>query len=159
MGKWLDLAASLEGQGEAEAEPIGANVPIVTATDAHAQVRVGLSLLRDAPMPRTANPTVWRESVEDALRLGREGWAFQALDLGWQPIDLFGVEPVGSDDDCRNGLAVWLERRRLVLIDADSAIVRLPNGHAYFHRKRDRSGAVLLWDVVKQTRNNGGRNG
>jgi hypothetical protein len=106
-----------------------------------------LGRLRNMPPPRGVDRNAWRQVVADAGRLVADGWAEDALALGWTVLDLFGCEPLGSDDDYRNGLAVWLAGRPLVLLDADSAIARVDGHRFMFNRKRDRSGCVLLWEL------------
>ncbi|RYE43699.1 MAG: hypothetical protein EOP21_07535 [Hyphomicrobiales bacterium] len=99
--------------------------------------------------PRGFDPKAWGVAVGDVSRLIADGRAAEALSLGWSIMDLFGVEPPRSDDDYRNGLAVWLAGRPLVLLDADSAIVRVGERHSIFNRRRDRSGCVLVWELGK----------
>jgi hypothetical protein len=64
----------------------------------------------------------WQGVVAGAMMLAREGWAAKALALGWTAGDLFGV---GARDDWDfQGLAVWLDERRIVMLDESQAIAR-----------------------------------
>jgi len=112
-----------------------------------AEIARGMAALRAMSVPHGLDRAAWRCVVDDAGRLIAEGWAEEALALGWTAIDLFGCEPLGSDDDYRNGLSAWLQGRPLVLLDADSAIVRVDERRSIFNRKRDRAGTVLLWEM------------
>lgn len=95
--------------------------------------------------PRGARPEAWALSVRDAKRLLEDGWAEQAASLGWTPLDLFGgcLDP-GGDSQC-DGLAVWLQGRRVVALSDKLAIARSRNGsRSYFSLPRA-PGARLLW--------------
>lgn len=107
----------------------------------------GLGLLQSMPAPRITRPEVWAGIVADAVRLGRDGWAAQALGLGWDPLQLWGCSPVPSGNADHDGLTVWLEGRRVLLLDDASCIVEAaPMSHAVFNR-RPADGAVYLWDL------------
>jgi hypothetical protein len=95
------------------------------------------------PVPRLVrDDTVWREIVADARRLAADGWAASALALGWSALDLFG------HSDRRDGLAVWLRGRTLVLLDELTAVVIDGSGRAQFTRDRGgMPGARLLWEL------------
>ena len=125
----------------------GREIPQSVASFPPAEIARGLAALRTLAAPLGVDCNGWRQVVADAGRLIAEGWAEDALALGWTALDLFGCEPLGSDDDYRNGLAVWLIGRPLVLLDADSAIARVDARRFVFSRKRDRSGCVLLWEL------------
>lgn len=104
------------------------------------EIAMGLSRLRGMRVPRITRPDVWPEIVADALRLSSEGWAVSALGLGWSPLELWGWSPD------REGLAVWLAGRPLVLIDDTMAIVRDCDKRCVFHRQ-DSQGARFLWEL------------
>lgn len=108
------------------------------------EIRRGLLYLRGSPAPRITLPKVWSEIIADALRLADGGFAAQALSLGWEPLQLFGV----SED--APGLAVWLAGRRILLLDDATCIVEAgPNSRAIFNR-RPVAGAVFLWELGKR---------
>jgi hypothetical protein len=86
--------------------------------------------------------------LADAARLASEGWASQALALGWSPFDLFGAIASQDGDPDGNGLAVWLRGRKVLAVTETCASVEESGGRAYFNR-RERSGAVLLWELGK----------
>lgn len=118
-------------------EPIGHATTMITA-------------MASRSAPRGVDRAGWEAVVDDTRRLIGEGWAAHAIGLGWSLIDLFGVEPAGSDDDYRYGLAAWMAGRPLVLLEADSAIVRVGDVRSVFNRKRDRTGAIYIWNLGRQ---------
>jgi hypothetical protein len=79
-----------------------------------------LRLLAGLPAPRLEEPAQWRVAVRDALEIARRGWATSALALGWTSLDLFGVGQRDSWD--YSGLAVWLNGRTIVALDARLAV-------------------------------------
>jgi hypothetical protein len=95
--------------------------------------------------PRVRNTQAWRQAVSDALSLANEGWASRALALGWSPLDLFGAvsDPKGCPHD--DGLAAWLDGRKLSMLSATFALVEADGCKSYFNR-HDRGGARLLWE-------------
>lgn len=153
MGKWLDLARDMEtgtrdvSDNSANRTPNVTNVSIVTGC-LIPELERGLSKLRDMPTPRQARgwSPVWRRIVSDALWLRTEGYASQAIALGWEPLHLFGIRPK-EESNARPGLAVWLDgSRRLVLLD-DGAISRDGDLRRCFNC-RSTDGAVFLWELV-----------
>ena len=157
MRNWIERARELKaGAGSDNSDitdnspPNVAIVPIVSATVSPfppPDIARGLAHLRTMPVPRGVIRDNWRRVVTDAGRLVSEGWAAEAFERGWTALDLFGSEPVGSDDDYKAGLAAWLTGRPLVLLDADSAIARINGKRWVFNKRRDRSGCVLLWEL------------
>jgi hypothetical protein len=101
----------------------------------------GLHRLARLPPPRLLAPAIWPRIVADALRLQSEGWAEKAFALGWEAMHLWGAhlrEP---------GLAVWLEGRRIVAVDAEScAVLDRPGAWSLFHRRPIADEAVFLWE-------------
>lgn len=157
MGKWLERARQLEAEeihvdsvisaNSPPNDPIGPNGTGDVSVFPPADIARGIATLRAVAAPRGIDLRTWRTAVADAARIVADGWLASALDNGWTAIDLFGVEPGGSDDDYRYGLAAWLSGRPLVLLDKDCAIVRVGDLRSVFNRRRDRTGAVLLWEL------------
>lgn len=117
----------------------------------------GLAELRSCPAPRITRPEVWPVVVADALRLADDGWASQALGLGWGPVDIWGCSPdVGGNPD-HDGLAVWLAGRRVLLLDERTCIVEAgPVARSVFTRRQPPpAGAVFLWELGKGARRGG----
>jgi hypothetical protein len=86
--------------------------------------------------------------VADAVRLASDGWAVHALGLGWSALDLWGCSPEPGGDADQDGLAVWIDGRRVLLLDADSCIVESqPRAHSVFNRCSVAAGGVFLWDI------------
>jgi hypothetical protein len=103
-------------------------------------IAAGLERLRHQATPRISQPKVWPEIVADALRLSSEGWAQQALALGWEPIQIFGWSPE------RDGVAVWLAGGA-PMFTATSCTVRIGGGAYRCMDRRPMPGAVLLWEI------------
>ena len=62
----------------------------------------------------------------DAMTIARDRWAAKAMALGWTAGELFGI---GTRDDWDlQGLPVWLDGRRVVMLDDKRAIVADPSG-------------------------------
>jgi hypothetical protein len=102
--------------------------------------------MRTLPVPRRLiNPQNWAGVVADAETLVVEGWAGQALRLGWHPLELFGV----SDD--YDGLAIWLNGHKIVVLDDRGAIAHDLSGNSrfWFHRRQPDPAAVMLWDWAR----------
>lgn len=154
MGKWLDLAAQFEAEaGSGDNRDVrdnsAANVPIVpnVPQSLPSDVRAGLVTLQAMAAPRLARPEVWPGVVADAGCLASDGWAVQALSLGWTPLDLWGCSPVVGGNPDHEGLAVWLGGRRILLIDERTCLVDTRAGGRAMFTRRDPAGAVLLWDL------------
>ncbi|WP_267394980.1 MULTISPECIES: hypothetical protein [unclassified Sphingomonas] len=115
MGSWRDVAAAV-----AQRQPLAA----VAVDDFGLPGTLAASLrhLEGLPPPRKLEqPSGWAGVVADALTLARDGWAAKALALGWTAGDLFGI---GRRDDWDfQGLAVWLDGRRILMLDEKHAIV------------------------------------
>jgi hypothetical protein len=107
----------------------------------------GLLRLQGMRPPRLATPDVWPGVVADAVWLGSEGRGGSAMALGWSLLDLFGCSPDIGGDAGKDGLAVWLNGRRDLLIGAECCILRDGQQRALFNR-RPRPGGVLLWELT-----------
>lgn len=105
-------------------------------------VSAGLERLRLLPRPRIARPDVWTTIVSDAGWLAESGWAGQAIKLGWDAAELFGIS---SDPDWQS-LAVWLDGRRPLLIGERTAFVDKDGWRAIFNRRRS-ADAIMLWEI------------
>lgn len=146
-----DVAASLLGAEWAGAQPGPAPAPPRRRySHLPPDIAAGLERLQRTPTARFRGDTAaWTRAVDDAHALAVDGWAGKALALGWNVYDVFGIGKRESLDFA--GLAVWLEGREVVAMDADRAIVRAHGSRAYFERGgwghgRDASAdPVLLW--------------
>ncbi len=110
-------------------------------------VAAGLQRLRSMPRPRGVDAAVWGVVVADALALAKQGWASQALALGWSELDLFGAGVDTAGDAAADGLAVRLRGRRMVAVSETFATIADPGGGRTWHYRRDTEGAVLLWKI------------
>lgn len=158
MSSWRDFARKVEPD---ESEPAnsaisanssefgGSEAPNGTngtnGTDLPADIQRGLSRLNTAAAPRFCRADAWPQAVSDTLRLANEGWAQQALNLGWSALDLFGAvtDPAGDPD--ADGLAVKLRGRKVLAICGSFATVADENGGRSFLYRRTNEGARLLW--------------
>lgn len=161
MTSWRDFARKLEPDGNdraisansakspadaLETAPNGTNGTNGT-TSLPPDVVAGVARLAGMACPRDVDPTAWSETVRDAIALAEEGWAYQALSLGWSSLDLFGAVTGSDDDPHADGLAVWLSGRKLRAISAIAATaVDADGGRHCFNRPRA-AGARLLWDL------------
>lgn len=150
MASWRDEVAALFEPNGALTQPPPAPKPVRRYTDVPADVAEGLERLQRTPGARfRGDKAAWARVVDDAHALAIDGWAGKALALGWNVHDVFGIGPRDSLDFA--GLAVWLEGRSIVVLNADRAMVRDRGGMACFERGgwghgRDASAEpVLLW--------------
>lgn len=108
-------------------------------------IEAGVRSLQSLPCPRGVNPKAWRATVRDALSLARDGWAANALALGWTDLDLFGAVPDRNGDPYADGLAVKLGGRTILALCGIFASVSSGGaGRTYLHRGNN-DGAVLMW--------------
>ena len=98
--------------------------------------------------PRITRPEIWLAVVADAVRLAADGRAAQALRLGWSALELWGCSPDRGGNPDHDGLAVWLDGRRVLLIDGATCMVETePDARSVFHRRSVAAGGVFLWDL------------
>ncbi len=117
MGSWRDVAAAVGQRQQPEA-----NLVAVENFGLPHDLAAALFRLETLPPPRKLEPAAnWRGVIADAMTLARDRWAAKAMALGWTAGDLFGI---GQRDDWDfQGLAVWLDGRRIIMLDAERAIV------------------------------------
>jgi len=146
VGRWRDVAAAAQQQ---DVRPL----PVVENFGLPDDLAGALRRLETLAPPRQLeNAHSWRSVVADAMTIARDQWAANAMALGWTAGDLFGVGP--RDDWEFQGLAIWLDGRRLVMLDQARAIaVNAADGRAAtFIRGGTRHGShptvspVMLWD-------------
>lgn len=147
MGSWRDVAAAV-AQRQEPARPTS-EVSFGLPEDLAASIRRLEALPPPRGLDRQAN---WRGVVADALTIARDGWAAKAIALGWTTGDLFGIGP--RDDWDFQGLALWLNGRRILMIDARQAVASGDHAdyRATFVRGGMRHGThpvispVMLWE-------------
>lgn len=151
MPSWREVAASLLDPQGAGSQPAPAPPQPRRYSDLPPEIAEGLERLRRVPTGRfRGDAAVWARVVDDAHALALDGWAGKALALGWNAYDVFGIGKRDSLDFA--GLAVWLDGRTVVVLNADRAMVRDRGGMACFERGgwghgRDASAPpVLLWE-------------
>lgn len=148
MGSWRDVAAAVAQRQQPEANSVAVE-NFGLADDLAAALRRLETLPPPGKLERAGN---WRGVVTDAMMITRDRWAAKAIALGWTAGDLFGVGP--RDDWDFQGLAVWLNGRRIIMLDAERAIVAGDPGdyRSAFVRGGMRHGThptiepVMLWE-------------
>lgn len=116
MGSWRDVAAAVAQRQEPAHST--SEVSFGLPDDLAASIRRLEKLQPPRGLDCQAN---WRGVVADAMTIARDGWAAKAIALGWTAGDLFGIGP--RDDWDFQGLALWLSGRRILMLDAEQAIV------------------------------------
>lgn len=146
---WRDVAASVMAEG-VDADVV---TPAVENFGLPDDLANALRRLETMPPPRKLERAAnWRGVVVDAMTLARDRWAAKALALGWTAGDLFGIGP--RDDWDFQGLAVWLDGRRIVMLGDKRAIAADASGgsRSSFDRGGMRHGThptidpVMLWE-------------
>ena len=99
------------------------------------------------PAPRITKPAAWPEIVADAVRIADEGWAGQAISLGWEPMHLFGVEPSSDPDTWDYSLAVTLAGRDIRVVDAERFYLRQDDVRSFFDRRPRPALSKFLWEL------------
>ncbi len=127
----------------ADQRPNVRNVTNVTALPS--DIQDGLKRLSDMAAPRLRHPERWQAAVADANCLAAEGWASQALGLGWTKLDLFGAVPAAGGDPDADGLAVKLTGRRVLAVCGTFATAADEQGRRTYLHRGNTEGAVLLW--------------
>ncbi len=148
MGSWRDVAAAVAQRQQPEANSVAVE-HFGLPDDLAAALRRLETLPQPRKLERAAN---WRGVVADAMMIARDRWAAKAMALGWTAGDLFGIGP--RDDWDFQGLAVWLDGRRIVLLDDKQAVVAGDPGdyRSAFVRGGMRHGThptiepVMLWE-------------
>ena len=147
MGSWRDVAAAVAQRREQPA-PLP---PVAETFGLPDHLAASLRALEYMPAPRKIEQADrWRGIVRDALGVARDGWAANAIALGWSAGDLFGIGP--RDDWEFSGLAVWLRGRSIALLDQQRASVADGDRRAAFTRGGMGHGThptvshVLLWE-------------
>ncbi|MGI8705064.1 MAG: hypothetical protein ACR2JJ_04610 [Sphingomicrobium sp.] len=153
--KWLransdgDPGQAAKDAKPAKVEPALATLATLAGDRLPADLRDGLRRLQSMKPPNVTRPQVWCAVVADAVRLAADGWASQALSLGWPPLSLWGCSPTIGGNPDHDGLAVWLDGRRTLLLDERACIVDAGAGARAVFTRQAAMGAVLLWDLAR----------
>jgi len=107
-------------------------------------INAGLEKLRAMRCPCIRRPELWDEMKADALRIATEGWATQAIALGWELLQIFGYQP--SDDPDDFSLAVELAGRSIVAVDESRFYLRQGDVRSFFGRRERPLLKRYLWD-------------
>jgi hypothetical protein len=109
------------------------------------ELRAGLDRLRDMRRPRVQRPELWDEITRDALEIATDGWAAQAIALGWEPLQIFGYQPSSDPDDF--GLAVELAGRTIVAVDERCFYLRKDGVRSFFDNRPRPALTKFLWEL------------
>jgi hypothetical protein len=110
----------------------------------------GLVRLNDMPAPAGFPSHRWLVAKAAALTFVRQ-WLWQAIRLGWTPLELFGlhaVAPAARHD--AKGVAWILEGggRVLAMTEGTAAIMAPTGSTLTFYRRQAIDGAVLPWELT-----------
>ncbi len=110
----------------------------------------GFSILCTMPRPTAYVPERWQQLVDDGGNF-LDRWGRQAAALGWQAVDVFGVDPAMPDTVYRSmGLLPLLAGRMVCAITTDTARIDCGNGVTQSFRRHAISfGAVPLWNLER----------
>jgi hypothetical protein len=104
----------------------------------------GLAKLQSGWQPKSVNLSDSRVVVDNMRRLVSEGWAANALALGWAAQDLFGIGRGGSDEWL--SLAVWLDGRTITVMDDHRAFTA--EGAVYYLERWGRRNTVFAEPIL-----------
>jgi hypothetical protein len=108
------------------------------------EIAEGLARLQTMPPPEGFTQRRWDGAASFA-----DTWGARALELGWPPIELFGIHPLAhaANVACR-GLAFLPPGSKVVAMGRVSATVINLNGTKQgYYRWQDDRGAKLAWEV------------
>ena len=111
------------------------------------KIQAGLHELRVMRTPRVQYPELWAGIVNDAWRIAAEGWATQALSLGWDAYSLWGVEPSRHPDTWDYSLAVVLAGRSIRAVDEQRFYLRDGEVRCFFEKRPRTSLTQFLWEL------------
>lgn len=107
----------------------------------------GLRVLRDRPAPNVTRPDLWNEIATDAVLFAFDGWAGEALSLGWTTHQVFGCAAARKGDDYLLGITGRLTGRRVLGVSGVSVTVKEGGTSLSLARPRQHdTGVVYLWE-------------
>jgi TubC N-terminal docking domain len=115
------------------------------------EIADGVRAILSADGARGIPPQRWPRVQHDAARLVKDGWAREALTLGWTTADLFGCDqraPWHRLD--RSGLVLLLGDHESIDLTSDMATIRTRAGSVLRFPRRPpaKPPVALLWDVL-----------
>jgi len=104
-------------------------------------------LLTEAEPLEGFSPDRWRQLNDDG-RTFLDQWGNQAVRLGWQAEDLFGVHPIApaARYDAM-GLVPLMAGRHVLAMTADTAMIGTQNSSLTYRRRG--VGAVCVWKLLR----------
>jgi hypothetical protein len=112
----------------------------------------GIAWLREMPPPRTYPPHAWQQLIVDAERF-LDGWAVQAVALGWRDWELFGCHrraPWRRLDGM--GLVLLLRGDEIAALTESEAAIRTRTSARQTYRRKPRdplhpAERCLVWEL------------
>lgn len=147
MASWRELAAAAAAKAPERPET-------ATRDDWGLKPALADALRRLEALPPPAKVSsldAWHRVVADALSLARDGWASNAIALGWTAADLYGIGPRDSNE--WDALATWLQGRRVAVLTEWSARTECGDTfyrEAYMRPNSPRIRPVWLWDFGRR---------
>lgn len=146
-GKWGDVEETV------------ATVATVATLPAEIPFSAALNGMFYLPAPVWLKPSRWRQLCMDA-RTFAEDHAQQALDAGWDVLDLFGASRMtGRFPTTASGLVILLRGRRVGSIDTGSiTILNRIGAHNVLYRAHHLEGrhaVVPMWEAFNLSLNSG----
>jgi hypothetical protein len=111
----------------------------------------GVARLRTMPVPAGLPAAWWRLLLRATDGFGP--WAGRAAALGWSTTDVFGVLPVRPLERVDGwGLVPAMGGKEIVALTDTGAWLRTRTGALQSFTRRDRPGAVPLWQLPERTK-------
>jgi hypothetical protein len=109
----------------------------------------GLARLDPACPPRDVPLRRWTRFIQDSREFIDQGWAAQAVGLGWTALDLFGCHRQAPFARiAQQGLLWLLNGRRLVALTTEFAAIETASGGRLTYRRAPiETGQVLAWKL------------
>ena len=108
----------------------------------------GIAKLDPTQPPENVPPRRWAQFVNDCNRFLRV-WTSQATALGWEPLDLFGCDPVKPYSRIdKQGLVWLLNGRRVIALTVETATIEGAGGSRLTYRKVRDKGSALAWELL-----------
>lgn len=97
--------------------------------------------------PKFSEPA-WRQLIDDGGQF-LDRWANEAARLGWNALDVFGVDPAAPSTTYEvMGLVPLIRGGDVVAIGSDRATIRTQEGTLLTYLRRPRQAAIAVWDLA-----------
>ena len=99
------------------------------------------------------SPSRWKRIITDGQQF-LQTWGRQAVHLGWNELELFGVHAVAPDRNySASGLVLLIEGRTVTYLGPDHATLQSPTSAStltYLRRNFDARWSTALWNLCAQ---------